>query len=113
MPVYAEARAEPAAPEYQIDADGHTQAVGSAAAESWDGRDTMQNMEQTPSISTSTNNATLTAGNTAQPPAEKSIADGKTATEIIAEAKAKPKQKMTWKEKFSKGGTMAMLGGNS
>lgn len=46
-----------------------------------------------------------------QSPSNKIIAEGKTAQEIIAEAKAKGKQKMTWKEKLRKGAEGTMGGG--
>ena len=70
----------------------------------------MQNLEQTRASSTSAPSSSLTAVTTT---GEKTIADGKTAAEIIAEAKAKPKPKLTWKQKFNKGATMAMLGTNN
>ncbi|KEF58654.1 uncharacterized protein A1O9_06580 [Exophiala aquamarina CBS 119918] len=112
LPVYAEAQAEGPAPDYQIDAKDHPQSVGSTTVEACDGRNTMQSTRQTPFTSTSANNTSLPLANTTQP-AKKTIADNKTAAEIIADAEAKPKQKMTWKEKFSEGATMAMLGGSS
>lgn len=112
LPVYAEARGEEPVPEYQVDADDQVQPTGNQTmttsddklSEAWDGRDTMQNTQ-----SIGTPNNTAAPAQYTQPSA-KTIADGKTAEQIIAEAKAKPRQKMTWKEKFSKGATMAMMG---
>ena len=74
----------------------------SSLSERFDGRDTMNNTQSTSSAGVATPDSTNQR--------RKTIAGGKTAAEIIAEAKAKPKQKMTWKEKFSKGATTAMMG---
>lgn len=114
LPVYAEARNEEPVPEYQVDADVQTQPAGNQTttipeddklSEAWDGRDTMQNTQ----ITGTPSYTALPAEHTTLP-SGKTIADGKTAEQIIAEAKAKPRQKMTWKERFSKASTTAMLG---
>jgi hypothetical protein len=112
LPVYAEARNEEPVPEYQVDADSYTQPVGNQTtttsddmlSEAWDGRDTMQNTQMT-----GTSNSTALPAEHTQP-SGKTIFDGKTAEQIIAEAKAKPRQKVTWKETFSKASITAMMG---
>ena len=93
LPVYAEVHAEGAVPEYQVDDDGHFRDV--------------------PTSSETRNSHSIAL----EPDADidgaarrKTIADGKTAAEIIAEAKAKAAPKMTWKEKLHKGAQMTMMG---
>jgi len=114
LPVYAEAGAEQPVPEYQVDAASHDQPVSYDAAtaamgnndhlETWDGSDTMRETR-----------SSQTSNNIPQPPARTKstgqvLADDKTADQIIAEAKAKSKPKMTMKQYLSKGATMAMMG---
>lgn len=113
LPVYSEVREEGAVPEYQVDhpdVPPHTQyhdpvmtPDDDRLAEFFDGRDTIASAparRQPSSASTSQQPATTTT----------TIADGKTAAEIIAEAEARPKQKTTWKQMLSKGAQMAMAG---
>lgn len=117
LPVYAEADAEQPAPEYQIDAPSRDQPmsyetatatasgpVNSNLSEAWDGSDTMRS-PQTRQMSNSISQPIPATQSTGQ-----TIIDDKTAAQIIAEAKAKPKPKMTLKETLSKGATMAMMG---
>lgn len=114
LPVYAEAGAEPPVPEYQVDATSHDQPISYEAAlaagyesrsEALDGSGTTNPTTLTSQTSSGISPPSTRTGSTGQ-----RLIDDKTAEEIIAEAQAKPKPKMTMKQYLSKGATMAMLG---
>lgn len=91
LPVYAEVRAEAAAPDYDADSRGDTLSID-ADCHRLD------------------SNSTPLDPDSSSIPRRKTIADGKTAEEIIAEARSKSTNKLSWKQKLHKGAQMAMMG---
>ena len=120
LPVYSETQAEGALPEYQVDHNNSGQSAGnepiltpdeSRLAEYFDAMETSAQAQRSASSPFPMQQplATVAESRGDGPPARRSIiADGKTAEEIIAEAKARGKRKLTWKEKFSSGVQMTM-----
>ncbi|EXJ64273.1 hypothetical protein A1O7_00609 [Cladophialophora yegresii CBS 114405] len=116
LPVYSEVRAEGALPDYQVDNHGTSQsaATNETVLTPGEGRlaeyiDVTETPLQPQRLSSAVpppqdfSAAVASLEGAVQPRGGSIIADGKTAGEIIREAEAKGKQKLTWKQKFSKG----------
>jgi hypothetical protein len=121
LPVYSEVHAEGAVPEYSIDIQdsSHSAATNETIltpeegrlAEYFDVTETEVQRQLPPSSGPAPQS--FAAANASQEGAMRTsaadvLADGKTAEEIIEEAKAKGKQKLTWKQKLSKAFETAM-----
>ncbi|RVX70529.1 hypothetical protein B0A52_05180 [Exophiala mesophila] len=91
LPVYAEVRAEAAAPDYEADSLDDPRST--------DTERHRQDFHSTP-----------LDPDPSGTPRRNTIADGKTAEEIIAEARAKGTNKMSWKERLHKGAQLATMG---
>ncbi|OAP59107.1 hypothetical protein AYL99_06405 [Fonsecaea erecta] len=122
LPVYSEVHAEGAVPEYQVDDVNPDQPLaGGGMMTREDDRlakyiDASDPLQQRSSRTASLNleHPSITSSSSSSPPQptsprqEQTIADGKTATEIIEEARTKGKPKLTWRQKLSKGVSMTM-----
>ncbi|KIX95823.1 uncharacterized protein Z520_08531 [Fonsecaea multimorphosa CBS 102226] len=120
LPVYSEVRAEGAVPDYQADYDHPDQTLankgtmtreGDSLAEYFDASDLHESgQQQTTSTSPqSFEHPIATASSQPISPYQgQTIADGRTAAEIIEEARTKGKLKSTWRQKLSKGISMTM-----
>ncbi|KIW24266.1 uncharacterized protein PV07_09993 [Cladophialophora immunda] len=122
LPVYSEVHAEGAVPEYQVDYDNPEQSLANERmmtreddrlAEYFDASDLHERKQQQTSSTSPPYREPPTAPSTLQPipPYQgQTIADGKTAAEIIEEARNKGRPKLTWRQKLSKGALMTMGG---
>ncbi|KIW86747.1 uncharacterized protein Z519_12660 [Cladophialophora bantiana CBS 173.52] len=119
LPVYSEVHAEGAAPEYQIDCVNPDESLanerivtpGNRPPEYFDATGLRANSQrQASSISPQQRfHPTATSAPTAiSPHQDQTIADGKTAAEIVEESRTKGKTKLTWRQKLSKGVSTTM-----
>jgi len=125
LPVYSEVREEGLVPEYQIDTDRPSQSPNfdpvmtpedDQLAHFVERRDSEisqrpqpQQPAQRPAPRSLFGAAIPESPYQTQP--REIVADGKTAEEIIAEARARPKPKLTWKQKLHKGALMSSMAG--
>ncbi|KIW78349.1 hypothetical protein Z517_08184 [Fonsecaea pedrosoi CBS 271.37] len=120
LPVYSEVFAEGAVPEYQVDYDNPDRSPANEGmmsrdddrlAEYFDASQLHEGKEQQTSPTQTQNCGHVTPASTSQPGSRchgPIFADGKTAEEIIEEARKKGRPKLTWRQKLSNAALMTM-----
>jgi hypothetical protein len=126
LPVYAEIQDSPQVPTYEYDYDGPPRTDYPVNSEpdsmTLDPEDDRlvahmahrqrgpNSSEASPAIERSLSATSFTSQPPDAQPSTQIIADGKTAAEIIAEAKAKPVPKLTWKQRLGKATEYTIMG---